>query len=302
MIRHQEAATQPDAALCVQVPATSANLGPGFDALAAALDVRMHVWTADRVERRVLVEDPGADELPSGDDNLVWRAFLAYCQWAGVAVPDLSLRTASHIPLERGMGSSAAAAVAGAVLARARTGGGGSDDELIGLVAELEGHADNAAAAMLGGVVLCLGGRSYRFPPAEYLRPVLCVPEMRLATSAARGLLPEMVPHADAAANGARTALVLAGLVGAATWEPGAMTDVLHEPARFAAIPASGHLVTVLRAQGVGACLSGAGPSVLAITALDDDAALDAIRSAAGQGWEILPCHWDRAGASVNAV
>lgn len=289
------------AGLGVRVPATSANLGPGFDALAVAVDVRMTVWTTDRAERRVLVEDAAVDELSSGDDNLVWRAFVAYCDWAGVRVPDVSLRTSSRIPLERGMGSSAAAAVAGVALARALTAGGGSDHDLIALVAGFEGHPDNAAAAMLGGVVLVVGSRSVRFPPAEFLRPVLCVPDTRLATTAARALLPEVVPHADAAANGARAALVLAGLIGAAAWDAQAMTDVLHEPARFGALPDSGRLVGDLRAHGIAACLSGAGPSVLAIVPAGDDDAVEAVRSAAGAGWRVTACGWDRAGAFVQS-
>ena len=293
-------AAQDAVAVGVRVPASSANLGPGFDALALAVDVRMSVWTTARQERRVLVEGCGAEELPDGDDNLVWRAFAAYCDWAGAAVPDVSVRASSDIPLERGLGSSSAAAVAGVTLARAWMDGGGSDDDLIGLVAVLEGHADNAAAAMLGGVVLFTGGRSLRFQPAESLRPVLCIPQTRLATSAARALLPEVVQHADAAANGGRCAVVLAGLTGAAAWEPTAMTDVLHEPERFAVMPATGRLVQALRSKGVGACLSGAGPSVLAIVAAGDDDAVELVRTEAGRGWEVRAAHWDRAGATVQ--
>lgn len=292
-------APQEPPAVGVRVPASSANLGPGFDVLALAVDVRMRVWTTARRERRVLVEGCGAEELPDGDDNLVWRAFEVYCDWAGAAVPDVSLRASSDIPLERGLGSSSAAAVAGVTLARAWVDGGGSDDDLIGLVAALEGHADNAAAAMLGGVVLFTGGRSLRFPPTESLRPVLCIPQTRLATSAARALLPEFVPHADAAANGGRCAVVLAGLTGAAAWDPTVMTDVLHEPERFAVMPETGRLVQALRAQGIGACLSGAGPSVLAIVADGDDEAVEVVRAEAG-GWEVRPARWDRAGATVQ--
>lgn len=290
----------------VRVPATSANLGPGFDALAVAVDVGMRVETAARGEFRVQVEGSGAGELPEGDDNLVWRAFVAYHEWAGVAVPDVSLRSRSDIPLERGMGSSAAAAVAGVALARATVGAPAGDavrrgrnDDLIALATALEGHADNAAAAVLGGVVVCHDGRFLRLAPCEGLRPVLCVPDARLATSAARSLLPATVSHADAAGNGARTAAVLAGLIGATAWEPAAMTDVLHEPARFAAIPATGRLVAALRDAGMGACLSGAGPSVLAIVTAGDDGAVDRVRTCAGAGWRVRPSQWDRAGATV---
>lgn len=294
------------APLGVEVPATSANLGPGFDALAVALDVSMKVVVAARGERRVLVDGPLRDELPSGDDNLVWRALVAYSAWAGVPVPDVSLLTRSEIPLERGMGSSAAAAVAGACVGRLLAAGGegadprslGNDGDLVNLAAELEGHADNAAAAMLGGVVVCAADRFFRLQPSERLRPVVCIPEARLATSAARALLPDTVAHADAAANGARTAVVLAGLTGALAWQPAAMCDVLHEPARFDALPDTGRLVAALRAEGIAACLSGAGPSVLAIVAAGDDASVEVVRRHAGQGWQVRACAWDRAGAA----
>lgn len=290
----------------IRVPATSANLGPGFDALAVAVDVGMRVETAARGACRVQAQGSGAGELPDGDDNLVWRGFVAYHEWAGVAVPDVSLRSHSDIPLERGMGSSAAAAVAGVALARAtvglRAGGAprrGRDEDLIALATALEGHTDNAAAAVLGGVVVCREGRALRFGPCERLRPVLCVPDSRLATSAARSLLPTAVSLADAADNGARTAVVLTGLIGAMAWVPEAMTDVLHEPARFTAMPATGRLVAALREGGVAACLSGAGPSVLAVVAAGDEGAVDRVRACAGEGWHVRPSRWDRAGATV---
>lgn len=297
--------------MAVEVPATSANLGPGFDALAVALDVRMRVRTAAREERRVVAEGPGAEELPSGEDNLVWRALVTYCEWAEVPVPEVSLRAHSEIPLERGMGSSAAAAVAGVALGRVLAAqargrepaaprpraGGGTDQDLIALAAALEGHADNAAAAVLGGVVVCSGGRSVRLEPSEQLRPVLCIPESRQATTAARGLLPEKVPHAHAAANGARAAVVLAGLTGAMAWRPAAMDDVLHEPARFAVMPPSGRLVGALRDEGLAACLSGAGPAVLVVVPAGDDDAVARIGRLAGEDWHVRPSAWDRAGA-----
>jgi len=292
-------------ALTVRVPATSANLGPGFDALAVALDVHMTASVAERDRCRVHVDGCGVDELPDDEGNLVWRAFAAYCGWAGVPVPDVSLRASSDIPLERGMGSSSAAAVAGAALARALVAGTpgarrADDAELVRLVAPFEGHADNAAAAVLGGLVVCTNGRVLRLEPSAALRPVLCIPEQRLATSLARGLLPDVVAHADAAANGARAAVVLAGLAGAVAWDPAAMHDVLHEPARFAAMPDSGRLVGTLREAGVAACLSGAGPAVLAVVASGDPGVLARIRAAAGHGWRVRPSRWDRSGAAVH--
>lgn len=291
----------------VRVPASSANLGPGFDALAAALDVYLEVEARPRTDRRVVSQGLGAGELPEDEGNLIWRAFAAYCDWASVAVPDVTLVARNAIPLERGMGSSAAAAVAGAALARSATQGiagarsatrgGGRDRDLIELAAALEGHADNAAAAVLGGIVLCVEGDVRRFTPAETLRPVVCVPSSRQSTQEARGVLPGSIPLAEAAANGARTAAVLAGLTGAMAWHPEVLRDVLHEPARLALMKESGRLVEALRGAGVGACLSGAGPSVLAILPSAEPDALAAVRSGAGPDWEMLECGWDLAGA-----
>ncbi|HWB71644.1 MAG TPA: hypothetical protein VG452_05455 [Egibacteraceae bacterium] len=177
--------------------------------------------------------------------------------------------------MERGLGSSAAAAVAGLALGRALTGGGGRDQDLVDLAGQLEGHADNAAAAVLGGLTVCLGGRAVRLEPSDGLRPLLCVPASRQSTAVARSLLPDTVALAEAAANGARAAMVLAGLCGAAAWEPAAMTDALHEPARLAAMPGSGALVAALRDAGIASCLSGA------------------------DGFQVRPSRWDRAGATV---
>lgn len=283
----------------VEVPASSANLGPGFDAFAVALDLTMVVWTAARGDVRVQAAGEGAGELPGGDDNLVWRAFASYCAWAGVAVPDVSLRTRSAIPLERGLGSSAAAAVAGAALGRAATRGGGRDADLVALAADLEGHPDNAAAAVLGGLCVVFDGTPRRLEPTDALRPVLCVPPARQSTEVARGLLPDQVPLAAAAANGARAAVVLAGLSGAMAWEPSAMTDVLHEPPRLAVMGETGALVAALREQGLGACLSGAGPSVLAVVRARDVDAEASVRAAAPSDWTVHALRWDRGGASV---
>ncbi len=282
----------------VTVPASSANLGPGFDALAVALDLPLTVDVVAREQRRVIAEGLGSDELPSDDGNLIWRALLAYCARFGAAVPDVSLRTRNAIPLERGLGSSAAAAVAGAALGRAVTGAGGSDADVIAVAAELEGHADNAAAAMLGGLVVIADGVARRLQPSQRLRPVVCMPAARQSTAAARGVLPAAVPLADAAANGARTAVVLAGLSGAIGWDAAAMVDVLHEPARLRVMTDSGRLVAALRGAGVAACLSGAGPSVLAVVPAGDERAVATVRDHADAGWQVWPGRWDLAGAT----
>lgn len=293
----------------VAVPASSANLGPGFDALAVALDLELVATAVEPGPRLVIPEGEGAGEIPTDERNLVWRAFADWCRVAGADVPAVSIRVANAIPLARGLGSSAAAAVAGAGLARALLGGvpsspgegsDASDRAVVELVADLEGHPDNAAAAVLGGVVLCTPGQApVRLAPSGALAPVALVPEEGFATSAARGLLPAGVPLAVAAANGARAAAVLAALIGQHHLRVDDLTDELHEPPRLAAMPATGRLVRTLRAAGVPACLSGAGPSVLAIVDRGDhDRVTDAAGDAA-EGFTALPLRWHLAGLRV---
>lgn len=289
----------PEDSVGVAVPATSANLGPGFDAFGVALSVTLRARVAPREDRRVVSTGDGAGELPTGEDNLVWRAFTAYCERFDVPVPDVTLVVGNDIPLERGMGSSSAAAVAGITLARAFTKGGGSNQDLVDLAAGFDGHPDNVAPAVLGGLVVCLDGRAHRLEPTSRLRPVVCVPETRQNTHEARGVLPEQIPLGEAAANGARAAMVLAGLAGAMAWHPHAMTDVLHEPVRLRVMAGSGALVEALRAQGIGACLSGAGPSVLAVVPRVDAGAVARVEAAAGEGWRVLALEWNRHGAEV---
>ncbi|MGI8574238.1 MAG: homoserine kinase [Egibacteraceae bacterium] len=288
--------------LRARVPATSANLGPGFDTLAVALDRWLEVTVVERQARRVLTEGEGAEELAHDDTNLIWRALTRLCVEAGAEQPEISLAVRNDLPLERGLGSSAAAAVAGLVLGRALTGAMLGDGELLRLAVELEGHPDNAAAALVGGLVLCQGLRMHRLTPTDRLRPVICVPEQRLATGTARGVLPAEVSLADAAANTGRAAAVLLGLSGLASWDPGAMTDVLHEPTRLGVLPDTAALVGAVREQGFAACLSGAGPSVLAIVPAGDEEATASVRELARRApgaWRASAVEWERAGATV---
>jgi len=293
------AVVTPEETVGVEVPASCANLGSGFDSLAVAVGRSLVAVTADREARRVIITGEGADELPSDERNRVWQAFVAYCERSGEPVPDVSLRVRSTIPLERGLGSSAAAAVAGVTLARAATGGGGSDRDLVDLAAAFDGHADNVAAALLGGLVVVVDGQPRRLEPTDAWMPVLCVPQARQSTNAARELLPEQVSLADAAATAGRAALLVAGLTGATALDVAACTDVLHEPPRLAAMPESGRLVAALRDSGRPACLSGAGPTVLALVPGGDQEAVQAVRALAGQGWEVDASRWNRGGAEA---
>jgi homoserine kinase len=289
-----------DVLVTVRVPASSANLGPGYDVLGVALDLSLVVEARPFDGRRVAAAGEGEGELPADDDNLVWRAVRAFCDVFGHDVPDVTLHCDNHIPLQRGLGSSSAAAVAGLVVARALCSAPVADQDLIDLATQLEGHADNAAAAVLGGLVVAGPvGPARRFEPARSLRPVVCIPQTRLATSAARALVPTQVPLPTAIASIRRSTLVVAGLSGAASWDPSAMTDDLHEPPRLAAMPASRALIEAARADGHGACLSGAGPSVLVVTSAEDDA-VGRIRELAGHAWTVVGSAWNRTGALVE--
>ncbi|CAN5880909.1 homoserine kinase [soil metagenome] len=285
----------------VSVPASSANLGPGFDILAVALDLALQVRAEPYDGRRVVCVGEGAEDLPGDDGNLIWRAVRAFCDAHGVGVPQVTLHCDSQIPLERGLGSSAAAAVAGVTLARRLTGVPAADQELIELAALLEGHADNAAAAVLGGLVVAgPDGTAHRFDPTRSLRPVMCIPDQRASTTVARGLVPTEVPIATMVDTARRTALVLAGLAGMATWDPTVMTDVVAEPPRLTAMAGSRRLVEAARDTGYGACLSGAGPSVLVIVAHDDRDAAGWLRDLAGHDWRVVEVQWDRTGARAE--
>lgn len=285
----------------VRVPASSANLGPGFDVLAVAIDLLLRVAAEPFDGRRVVASGEGADEVSAGDDNLIWRAVTAFCDVFGADVPDVTLRCDNGIPLERGLGSSAAAVVAGLALTRRLTKVSVANRDLVDLATQLEGHPDNAAAALLGGLVVAgREGPARRFEPARSLRPLLCIPRERSSTAASRGLMPDSVPLSTVVDTARRTALVLAGLAGMAAWDPAVMDDTVHEPVRLATMPASRRLIDQARAAGHAACLSGAGPAVLVVVADDDTRSAGWLSEAAGDGWRVEPAGWDRAGARVD--
>ncbi|MEX0953258.1 MAG: homoserine kinase [Nitriliruptoraceae bacterium] len=297
--------TGADQEFTVRVPATSANLGPGFDAFGLALDRHLVVTSRPRRDgdSRVTTRGEGEGELATGDDNLVWRSFVAFCDQHGVGVPDVALHARNAIPGERGLGSSSSAIVAGIVLARAVTGTELGDGALVELANELEGHPDNVAPAILGGLVACTTddhGRLVirRINPAPHLRPVALVPDQRQSTQRARAHLPEWVTRDDLVAQASRAGIVLGALAGLWPSDPDAATDRLHEPARAEAMPAATELLGVLRRAQVHAWLSGAGPTVVAL--VDDEAALDGVRETATRlGYAAQRVTFDLAGAVV---
>ncbi|MFG1951148.1 homoserine kinase [Micromonospora sp. NPDC048830] len=257
----------------VRVPATSANLGPGFDALGLALglydDVAAEV-VPDGV--RVTVTGQGAGELPGDERHLVARAMRATFEALGAQPPGFAVECVNRIPQARGLGSSSAAIVAGVQLARALVTDGSSQlDEAaaLRLAADIEGHPDNVAPCLLGGFTVAWtepsGARAVSLPVAEAVRPTVFVPEQRGLTAAARAALPATVPHADAALNAGRAALLVHALTAAPALLLPATVDRLHQDYRAAGMPDTAALVDALRAAGVAAVVSGAGPTVLAL-------------------------------------
>lgn len=274
----------------VRVPASSANLGPGFDSLGLALD-----WFDDLVaqvndEPGIAVDAMGeeAESLPKDGKHLVAKAMLAAFDAMGGRPAGLGIVTANHIPHGRGLGSSSAAIVGGIALARALVVGGDQlldNSAALRVAAKLEGHPDNVAAALLGGVTISWGGaeeaEALRIAHHPSLFPIVCVPAAPVATKKARGLLPDQVPHADAAFNAGRAALLTAALTEHPELLFAATEDRLHQDYRQGAMSASHKLVHALRARGHAAVISGAGPSVLVLATSNVSAEVAEVAGAA---------------------
>ena len=376
-----------DKPVVVRAPASSANLGPGFDALGLALS--LHDVAVARVTGSGLdieVSGEGSETAAAGEAHLVVRAMRAAFDVLGGQPPGLSLRSLNAIPHGRGLGSSAAAIVTGILAARGLARDGAAllpDDAVLTLAASLEGHPDNVAACLHGGLTISWtalppgpgygpdpvpagpgygpdpvpaglgygpdpvparlgygpdlepagpgsrpaadpagypapdpgrrgdgsaaaappGPRVVRLPVLEEIRPVVFVAEESLATQTARGVLPAAVPHRDAAANAARSALLVAALIRVPEVLFDATQDFLHQPYRASVMPRTADLLGRLRAAGVAAVVSGAGPSVLAFTVAGERGGpdlVDSIVAETGIGWRISPLAIDRHGATLQ--
>jgi homoserine kinase len=260
----------PGTSVIVDVPATSANVGPGFDCFGLALDWRERVNIAVIDQGyQIEVSGEGAAELPLDESHLIIRSALVGLADLGVRAPGLWLGCRNTIPHGKGLGSSSAAIVAGlraaAGLAEVHVG----PEWLLGHANAIEGHPDNVAAAIYGGFVLAYEGREGVTAAQARVHPAigaaLFIPGTSLATEAARGLLPEVVPHLDAAANSARAALLVHAMASEPDLLYDATCDWLHQGYRGAAMPGSYELMKSLRGQGFAAMISGAGPSVLVL-------------------------------------
>jgi len=275
----------------VTVPATSANLGSGFDCLALALGLRNEVEASLANEPRVEVVGEGQESLPCDEGNLVYRAARAAAERAGAGPVAFAFRCTNRIPLDRGLGSSAAARVAGLAAANRLLGNPLPLQELIRLSAELEGHPDNAVAAWVGGLVVAVQGTDgavswQRLAPARFPAVVLCVPDLRVPTEEARARLPERVRLEDAVFNAGRAALLVAAVCnGEFPALAVAMEDRLHQPYREALVPGFSEAVAAARRAGAwGVALSGAGSSLLALCPPERAEAVgEAMRAAVGR-------------------
>lgn len=292
----------------VRTPATSANLGPGFDALGLAL--QWHDDVTARVRGSGLALDIAGHGvgLARDETHLVVRAMRATFDRLGGQPPGLDVSCTNRIPHGRGLGSSAAAIVGGVLLARALVLGGDEalpDPAAFALAAALEGHPDNVAACLLGGATIAwtADGRAHavRADVDPAICPVIFVPPFESSTAQARGLLPSVVAHADAAFGVARSALLIAVLSGAVVIDSttllAATEDRLHQPYRAAGMPHTAELVGTLRADGLAAVVSGAGPSVLVLTEGEVD--IQYLAAIAPRGWVCKALPIDATGAHV---
>jgi homoserine kinase len=256
--------------ITIKIPATSANLGPGFDALGLALDL----WNESTVEPAddflVYVEGEGKDRMDPGRNNLMFRAAHHLAARVGKTLPPFLVRCNNHIPLGSGLGSSAAATWTGLLAADSLIGSSLSKDDLLNLATEIEGHPDNVAPALLGGLVISTldkGNVTARNLPVASLQVTIIVPDFRFPTHQARHALPQHVQLKDAVYNIGRAVLVTEAFrTGNLSLLREAMADALHQPYRLPLIPGAEAAMSAMKAKGAAVALSGAGPSLIAFT------------------------------------
>jgi homoserine kinase len=272
--------------VAIRVPASTANLGPGFDCLSLALGLYNKIYAQVAGEGiKLEIHGEGADRLPADRSNLLVRAVELGCQRIGVTWPGVCLRMVNHIPPRSGLGSSAATVVAGLVAANVLNGAPLSDGELLGLAREIEGHADNAAASLFGGLDVVNAGSDemvWARVPVGPLVVVIALPMIDLSTSDMRRALPEVIPIADAAYNMANAALTVQALRDQDyAMLARVMKDRIHQPYRTMRIPGYDAVVDAACSAGAAAVvLSGAGPSMVAFAPAGHEGIAAAMRSA----------------------
>jgi homoserine kinase len=301
------------AAVRVHVPASVANLGPGFDALGIA--VRMHLEIEIEPRRdsvEIMVEGEGAEQLAADETNLVVHCMNVFFDHVGRRPPGYAVRIRNPIPLGSGLGSSAAAVVGGLFAARAITGRTVPQAEMVQMATDVEGHPDNVLPALLGGLVIAYRSESgdlryYRIEPSERLVPVLAVPAGSFSTAQARQDLPTEVPFADAQFTASRAALLVAAMTTGAGAEvlADAMSDRLHEPHRLQLMPETAAVHAELREAGLPVAVAGAGPSLLVVVPRPEVAMrAEQIRRICRDrqsGWRVFVSEWESSGASASS-
>lgn len=297
------------APVTVRVPATVANLGPGFDALGAAVRLHLEIHIEPRRQSIDLsLEGEGAQELPTDDSNLVVSSMGAFFEHVGRRPAGFAIHIKNPIPLASGLGSSAAAVVGGLTAARAVTGAQVPQTEMVRLATELEGHADNVMPALLGGLVVCYRSngelRHMRMDPSERLVPMLCVPREGFPTKKARTGLPDSVSFEDAQYTASRAALLVAAITSGAGADvlADAMSDRLHEPHRLKLVPQTAELYEELNGVGLPVSLAGAGPSLLIVVPRPEAATraeqIRRILKSRDEGWRLFVSEWEPQGAT----
>lgn len=294
----------------VRVPATSANLGPGFDTLGLALALYDELTvTATDGGLEVRVTGVGEGEVPTDASNLVVHSIAHAFADAGVELPGLRLEATNVIPHSRGLGSSGAAIVSGIMAAKGLLEGIVELDEetLLRLATELEGHPDNVAPALFGGLTIAwttpTGPKHKKLIVHRGVSPLVCVPESKMSTALARSLQPESVPHQDAIFNVSRSALLVAALIQSPELLFAATEDKLHQDYRASAMPETARLIALLREHGFPAVVSGAGPSILVLASDPSQrlTAADLVAEASAGEWTSLMLAVDFKGATVNS-
>ena len=293
----------------VKVPATSANLGPGFDTLGLALALydELTVTATGKTGVTVDVIGVGKGEVPTDESNLVVRSIRHAFDHYGQAMPGLHLEAHNNIPHGRGLGSSGAAIVSGIMAAKGLLDGivEIDADALLTLATELEGHPDNVAPAIFGGLTIAWttpnGPKAKKLIVHRGVSPVVCVPAATMSTALARSLQPASVPHADAVFNVSRSALLIAALIQSPELLLQATEDKLHQDYRASAMPETNSLIQVLRKHGLAAVVSGAGPSILVLASDPSQrlVAADLVAKNSANPWESLMLAVDFKGATV---
>jgi homoserine kinase len=294
----------------VKVPATTANLGPGFDTLGLALSVydELIVTTRTKPGATVQVEGVGAGEVPTDESNLVVRSIAYTFAAYGIDLPGLDLVARNNIPHGRGMGSSGAAIVSGIMAAKGLLEGIVEIDSqgLLSLATALEGHPDNVAPALFGGLTIVWTAdarpQHKKLMVHRGVSPLICVPESTMSTALARSLRPASVPHEDAIFNVSRSALLIAALIQSPELLHAATEDKLHQSYRASAMPDTAALIDELRSAGHAAVVSGSGPSILVLCS--DPAqrlqAAEIVQQHSAARWQPLMLAVDFKGATVN--